>query len=380
MGHGYLWAAALEICASYGYGMSIVLLGLGVVLGWKRRRVGILLVTISTLALGLLGASSWLLYLGRFSAERVALDRVDHQIILMVDRERRVRLLIDRRFEAAIPAGQIEAALDLAREYLTELKESAAGVSEDLESLKPRFRVGATPTLEMNRRALTKIFSRLGLVSAAAALLIATAYLAPRFWGTPGKAADIGCAGTLVVLVGSLLVLTPSGEIHPLALISLLMPGTAAVALYLGCRRESARLPEVIGSLTLVLAAGLFALSANGYLFYGENDLRRKIGAMDQALPGIQARARSLGESIDALAESAGRSAELAAAVADLWPLSYNLYIAIGGLEEQLGNTDERAGSMDDYRRFDPYKEEFQRFRRDPLGDLPSPPSESGAG
>ena len=79
--------------------MSLVLIGLAVLLYWKRRKIEILFITVALLALGLLGGSSWLFYQGSFSPERVALDRVDHQIMYIVDRERRVRFLVDRRYE-----------------------------------------------------------------------------------------------------------------------------------------------------------------------------------------------------------------------------------------------------------------------------------------
>ena len=300
--------------------MSLVLIGLAVLLYWRRRKIEVLFITVALLALGLLGGSSWFLYLGSFSPERVALDRVDQQIMHIVDRERRIRFLVDRRYKPveAVPAERLEDALDLAHEYLTVLTRPVVAAQE-LERLRQRFRVGVTPTLELDRRVLLGIVSRLGLDSAAAALLLAVCYLAARRCSSPETTANTGFLGTLAVLVGSLFVLPVP---HPLGLFSLLILAIVAVVLYFSCRQESARLLEFVGGAILVLAVALFVLAARGYEFYGENDIRRKVTAMDQRLPRIQAVAQALGEAVEPLAESMDRPPGLEDAVSELWSLS----------------------------------------------------------
>lgn len=373
MGHGYVWAAALETCASYGYGMSVVSLGLAALLYWKRRTLGLVIICSSVAALGLLVLSSWLLYRGSLSPERAALDRVDQRIMRIVDRQRRARFLVGQRSGPAVPAAQVPEALQLARRYVDEVEEPG-DLAEDLALLRARFRVGDVRRPEPNRHVLTAIFSHLGLLAAAAALLVAAGFLAARVWGSPERAANIGCVGTLLVVVGALLVLTPSGEIHPLALLAAAIPGLPAVVLYLSCRRESARLLELFGSLTLLLAAGLFALSARGYLIFGENEVRQKVGAMERLLPRIRAQARSTGEAIDAVAASADTSTSSGDGPTQLVSPFNDLFVLVGSLEEQLGNTHEEAVTPDEYRDYDPYREEYELFRQEPLREL-EPPS-----
>ena len=370
MGHGYQWTSALEICASYGFVMSFILAGLAVLLYWKHRRINILFITVALLTIGLLGESSWLLYRGSFSPGRTTLDRVDHGIMYIVDRERRVRFFIDRRYKPVeeVPAERLKDALDLAQQYLGELKRPVVA-AEDLEFLHKEFQVRTTPILGLDRRVLLGVACQLGLITAIASLLLTVCYLASRFYCSPKRAANIGCFGTLVVFVGFLLTLP---VLHPLYLLLLLILAIAALVLYLSCRRESPILLEIAGGANLVLAAAIFALASHGYEFYGENDIRRKVIAMDQRLPRIQAVAQALEEALDSLPESLDRPLGLEDAVSELWTLAYNLFITVGGLEEKLGNADETADSMDGYRKFDPYKEEFKLFREAPFRKSPS--------
>jgi hypothetical protein len=359
MGNGYLWASMLKTSAFVGIGMFALMLILFVFVYHKYRKFGATLATVAMLVVGLVIGSCWLLYQGTLSNERVMLDRVDHRIMYIVDRQRRACILMDR-VSAAIETGRerFEPMFRAARGYLRELEQPVVDV-KDLDWLGARFRVGEAPSVSKPESLGYTFGGLLGFFIAAVTAVLASGYLVLRTYLEPETATYAGFLMTGAVLLGSVVFLSRSGEITPLVL-TLLIPAAAAMLLHLCSRRESVTLLEIGSGVLLILSVGSYTLSSWAVVKAGEDEVRGKITLMNTKLPKVVQRAKSLGEALDRFAETGrydeGWSARSAC---------YDLGIEIGSLEEGLGNYDPQAKKPDELRDFDPYKAEFEIFLED---------------
>jgi len=366
MGKGYLWAAMLKTSGFVGIGMFALMLVLAVLVYHKRRKCGVTPAIIVTLAVGTLGASSWLLYQGTLSNERIALDRVDQRIMFIVDRQRRACVLLSLLPEAVeANLGRFEQISGAPRGYLRELEQPVVD-AKDLDWLTASFRVDEAPSLS-NVESLGYTFGGLlGFLIAVVTALLASGYLTLRLYLKPEKATDVGLLMTGAVLLGSIVWLTwGSDRITPLVFI-LLLPALAATLLHRCSRRESVLLLEIACGALLLLSAGLYVLSSWAVVTAGEAELRKNLALINASLPKVMRRATSLREALDRVQEMSRRDKKWSGRSA-----CRDLEIEVGSLEEKLGNYDPQAKKPNESREFDPYRAEFELFRQDMLRATP---------
>ena len=333
----------------------------------KRHKVGVTLGIVIVLALVLAGASSWLLWRGTLSKDRIVMDRVDHRIMYIVDLKQRacflLRLLSDPGYQ-----DRTQKIFQTAREYIRQLEQPIVQ-DRDLSFLSSRFRVQEVPAFSAAESLAYYIGGLCGISVAASIALLAAGYLTFRIYFKPETATLAGLFLTGALLLAGVVWLTPkSGELG-LRHFPLLFPAAAAVLLHWFGRRESILPLEIASVVLLAISVALFALSSRALLLVGEDTIRKNVDLMNATLPKVMQDARSFGDQLDRYANSPQNMEEQ-------WnpkAACYDLNIRIGSLEELLGNVDPQAKSAKEFREFDPYREDFELFRRNPLGS-PQPP------